>query len=302
MEPAVLTLRQLQFFVSLAERGTFSAAAEASGVTQPSLSSAIQELERSLSATLVERGARACRLTPAGEVTLARARRVLADVAELAAAAQGAARPLGGPLRLGVIPTVAPFLMPRAGAPLRARFAGLKLYLREDLTERLIDGLRGGWLDLAVIALPYEASGVESAVAFAEEFLLLAPPEHRLAGAARLAPADIPADELLLLDDGHCLRAHALALCGGPASARREEFAGTSLPTLAQMVGAGLGLTLIPALAAEAGLPGLSGTLARRFTPPLVGREIGVAWRSGSVRARDGAALAAALAAFAPKL
>ncbi len=288
------TLRQLQFFAALADTGSFREAAARAGVTQPALSAAIKELEGLLGAVLVERGSRGCSLTAAGEQTLVRARRILSDAEELAPAVRAAGAPLSGQVALGVIPSIAPFLLPRALPELAQRFPGLELNLREDITARLLDALRDRSLDLAVIALPYETPGVETEAAFADEFLLIAPPGHNLLSRSRLSIDDVPEDELLLLQDGHCLRDHVLDACRASSGSRRE-FGATSLQTLTEMVAAGYGLTLAPRLMTPPG-PAADGRVeARAFEPKLVGREIGVAWRKGGMRERDGRLLAAAL-------
>lgn len=289
------TLRQLQGLIAVADFGSFSRAAEKVGVTQPALSASIKELEGVLGAELVERGARGAVLTPAGVEVVNRARRILADAADLADAASSAREPLGGSFRLGVIPTIAPFLLPSALPALRRRFAKLKLYLREDLTVRLVEGLRDRALDAALIALPYEASGIETAVIASDEFLFVGPRNHPLAGRASLAPGDLASEDMLLLEDGHCLREHALSVCGQRASADAAMGA-TSLHTLVQMVANGLGVSLLPRLAADAGVARGADVEIRSFAEPIMGREIGVAWRQGSARAGEARMLAEAIA------
>jgi LysR family hydrogen peroxide-inducible transcriptional activator len=276
------TLRQLQFLVALSEEGSFSRAAETCFVTQPTLSAAIKELEAILGVTLVERGARGATLTPAGEVAVDRARSTLTEAKDLVQATHAAGEPLCGPFRLGVIPTIAPFLLPRLLPRLSKFHTKLQLYLREDLTERLIDGLRSRRLDAALIALPYEAAGIESVSAGSDEFMFAAAPDHALARKAKLTPADLSDEKLLMLEDGHCLRDHALAACS--ATAARNDFAATSLQTLVQMVKSGLGATLLPRMAVEGGVTDGLGLVVKPFTPSMIGREIGIAWRKGSAR------------------
>lgn len=279
------TLRQLQFLLALAEHGSFSRAAEATFVTQPTLSAAIKELETILGVLLVERGARGATLTPAGKVALTRARRVMTEAEDLVIAAQGAGEPLCGPLRLGVIPTIAPFLLPRVLPTVRRQFPKLELYLREDLTHRLYDALMDRRLDAALVALPYEAAMIETHVLGADEFLFCCEPSHPLAQKPTLTSSELAGEPLLLLEDGHCLRDHALAAC---SSGRvRTDFSATSLHTLVQMVKAGLGATLLPRMAVEAGLVDQLDLAVRPFDPPVVGREIGMAWRRGSARAEE---------------
>jgi LysR family transcriptional regulator, hydrogen peroxide-inducible genes activator len=279
------TLRQLQFLIALAEHGSFSRAAEAVYVTQPTLSAAIKELEMTLGTVLVERGARGAVLTPAGEAVLERARRVMAEAEDLVIAAQAAGEPLSGPFKLGVIPTIAPFLLPRVLPRLRADYPKLEIFLREDLTERLFDGLRERRLDAALVALPYESPMIETRTIWSDEFLFACTAEHRFAGAEALDPAQLADEPLLLLEDGHCLRDHALAACS--MGTARSDFAATSLHTLVHMVKSGLGATLLPRMAVDAGLVDQMGLEVLPFDPPVAGREIGVAWRKGSARAEE---------------
>ncbi|WP_417469413.1 hydrogen peroxide-inducible genes activator [Maricaulis sp.] len=279
------TLRQLQFLLALAEHGSFSRAAEAVFVTQPTLSAAIKELEANLGVVLVERGARGAILTPAGEAVLTRARRVMTEAEDLVIAAQAAGEPLAGPFKLGVIPTIAPFLLPRVLPTVRREFPKLELYLREDLTQRLYDALLERRLDAALVALPFEVSMIETHVLGADEFLFCCEASHPLANKPTLNSADLAGEPLLLLEDGHCLRDHALAACS--AGTVRSDFAATSLHTLVQMVKAGLGATLLPRMAVEAGLVDRMGLEVRPFDPPVIGREIGIAWRKGSARAEE---------------
>lgn len=299
------TLRQLQFLIVLAEHGNFSRAAEAAHVTQPTLSAGIKELEGCLGTVLVERGARGASLTPAGEAAVTRARTILTEAEDLVHAARAAGEPLTGQFRLGVIPTIAPFLLPRVLPALGHAFSGLELFLREDLTHRLVEALKERRLDAALIALPYEASGIETRSIAMDEFLFAAPLDHRLAGEAHLKPAMLADEPLLLLEDGHCLRDHALSVCtasqaasgsgSGRADAARSDFAATSLHTLVQMVRSGLGATVLPRLAVDGGLVEGLGLAVRPFDPPVAGREIGMAWRRGSARADEAARLADAV-------
>ena len=292
------TLRQLTFLLALAEHGSFSRAAEAAHVTQPTLSAGIKELETILGATLVERGARGAALTPAGEAAVARARIVLTEAEDLVHVARAAGEPLSGPFRLGVIPTIAPFLLPKALPSLREHYPKLELFLREDLTHRLGEALKDRRLDAALIALPYDAPGIETTGLLEDEFLFAATPDHRLAKVDKLNPAMLADEPLLLLEDGHCLRDHALAVCSASkpdTNDARSDFAATSLHTLVQMVKSGLGATLLPKLAIDAGLADRLDLAIRPFDPPVAGREIGVAWRKGSAREHEARMLADAV-------
>lgn len=289
------TLRQLQFLIALRAEGSFVAAAEAVGVTQPTLSAGIKELEFALGATLVERGRIGALLTPAGEEAAERAARALAEVEELVRAVQAAGKPFSGVFRLGAIPTIAPFLLPRTLPLLRKKFPKLKLQMREDLTARLIEALKARTIDAAVIALPYSAPGIETAMVVEDEFYFLCPPDHRLASRNDLSPEHLKDEELLLLEDGHCLRDHALSVCRSAPGKRSDEVGATSLHTLVQMVAGGMGVTLLPKLAAEGGAIAGAPVAVRPFQQPAIGRAIGVAWREGSPRAEEGRMLAEAL-------
>src|SRR5579864_13023 len=232
------TLRQLQYLKLLAEHRSFSRAAEAAHVTQPTLSAGVQELERILGAPVVDRGRAGVILTAAGEEAVARAEIILAQAEDLVQAARGAGQPLAGRFRLGVIPTIAPFLLPKALPTLRQRFPKLRLFLREDLTGRLIAALKAGSLDAALIALPYDTAGLDCAPVGEDELLAAFPANHPLSAETRVAPERLEDEDLILLEDGHCLREHALAACGlAPARPHEEAtISATSLPTLVQMV------------------------------------------------------------------
>lgn len=281
------TLRQLQFLTALRAEGSFVAAAEAVGVTQPTLSAGIKDLETALGQVLVERGRHGAVLTPAGEEAAERAARALGEVEELVRAVQAAGEPFSGVFRLGAIPTIAPFLLPRVLPLLKKKFPKLRLQMREDLTGRLVEALRARTIDAALIALPYEAHGIASMPIADDEFLFLCPEDHPLARRNDLAPEHLRSEEVLLLEDGHCLRDHALAACRLPNSKRSTDVGATSLHTLVQMVGGGLGVTLLPKIAAEAGAAVGAHVAVRQFAEPLVGRSIGVAWREGSQREKE---------------
>jgi LysR family hydrogen peroxide-inducible transcriptional activator len=291
------TLRQLTYLKLLAEHRSFSRAAEAAHVTQPTLSAGVQELEKILGAPVVDRGRSGVILTPAGEEAVARAEVILAQAEDLVQAARGAGQPLSGRFRLGVIPTIAPFLLPRALPVLRRRFPKLRLYLREDLTGRLIPALKSGALDAALIALPYDMTGLDWAKVEDDELFAAFPANHPLTAQARVSPAQLETEGLILLEDGHCLREHALAACGlTPARSREEDaFAATSLPTLVQMVGSGLGVSFLPGMAVEAGLAEAAAVTVRPLAAEHPSRQIVVAWRAGSSRAAEGRLLAEVL-------
>jgi LysR family hydrogen peroxide-inducible transcriptional activator len=292
------TLRQLQYLKALAEHRSFGRAAEACHVTQPTLSSGIQELEKALNAPVVDRARSGVILTAVGEEALRRATIILNETEELVEAAKNAGQPLTGRFRLGVIPTIAPFLLPRVLPLLRQRFPKLRLYLREDLTQRLISALKAGQLDAALIALPFETHGLDWAHVSQDELLAAVPADHPLAGLKIIDPTDLERQGLILLEDGHCLREHGLAACGlkPPRAAPGEaSFAATSLPTLVQMVASGLGVTFLPAMAVRAGLVDPAQVAVRPIDAPHPSREIAVAWRAGSNRAAEGRLLAEVL-------
>ncbi|MGD9980884.1 MAG: hydrogen peroxide-inducible genes activator [Hyphomonadaceae bacterium] len=289
------TLRQLQFLTALRAEGSFVAAAEAVGVTQPTLSAGIKDLEAALGAVLVERGRLGAVLTPAGEEAAERAARAIGEVEELVRAVQTAGEPFSGVFRLGAIPTIAPFLLPRVLPLLKKKFPKLRLQMREDLTSRLVEQLRARTLDAALIALPYEAQGVATAPIAEDEFLFLCPEDHPLAKRNDLSPAHLKSEDVLLLEDGHCLREHALAACRLPSSKRSPDVGATSLHTLVQMVGGGMGVTLLPKIAAEAGAAAGANVAVRPFAKPIVGRSIGVAWREGSPRGEEALMLVSVL-------
>ena len=281
------TLRQLEFLCAVADQGSFSKAAEACHVTQPTLSAAIKEIEGLLGVQLIEREARGASLTQAGEAALERARVILSTTADLVSAARQAGAPLSGSFRLGAIPTIAPFLLPRTLKALRRAHPQLKLYLREDQTERLLEGLRARTLDAALIALPWDAPGIEVMDLGEDEFLLVAPKGHELLTQPEVRSGDLADEDVLLLEDGHCLRDHALSVCRLPVQRSGADVTATSLPTLVHMVAGGLGVSLLPQLAIEAGVTSGADVELRRFETPMIGRRLGIAWRAGSPRANE---------------
>ncbi len=291
------TLRQLQYLKLLAEHGSFSRAAEQAHVTQPTLSAGIQELERTLGAPVVDRARSGVILTAVGAESVRRAEDVLARAEDLVQAARTAGQPLSGRFRLGVIPTVAPFMLPKVLPILRERFPRLRLYLREDLTSRLSIALKSGALDAAVIALPYDCAGLQTAWVYDDELLAATPAGHPLAAFATIAPEALEREDLILLEDGHCLREHALAACSldRPQTQEGGDFAATSLHTLVQMVGSGLGVSLLPAMAVEAGLAEQAAVTVRPLVAEAPRREIVVAWRAGSSREPEARLLAETL-------
>lgn len=295
---ALPTIRQLQYLKLLAEHGAFGKAADAAHVTQPTLSAGIQELEKILGAAVVDRARSGLILTAVGQAALGRAQLILNEAEELVQAARSTGQPLTGRFRLGVIPTIAPFLLPKALPALRVAFPKLRLFLREDLTPKLIGALKAGLLDAALIALPFDMSGLAHAHVSHDELLAALPANHRLAALLEMPASALEGEDLILLEDGHCLRDHALAACGlkPPKGIGEEEaFAATSLPTLVQMVGSGLGVSFLPAMAVEAGLTESVAVAVRPLGSEHPSREIVVAWRAGSSRGAEGRLLAEAL-------
>lgn len=290
--PALPSLRQLGYLVELAERLNFRAAAEAQFVTQSTLSAGIKELENVLGTQLVERDKRHVRLTAVGEEVVARARDLLAGANDLAEIAKSSLAPLTGPLRLGVIPTIAPFLLPEVLPPLRRAHPELKLYLREDLTGHLLERLRAGSLDVALIALPYDTADLHVRELFKDEFWFVAREDDPSAKEREIALRKLDTGEVLLLEEGHCLRDHAISACGPRRGAWDAKVEATSIPTLIQMVDGGLGVTLLPELMLKAGV--LKGTklVARPFASPAPSRTLVLVTRRTSPRRRDAELLA----------
>ncbi|MDB5381363.1 MAG: LysR family transcriptional regulator [Rhodospirillales bacterium] len=291
--------QQLRYLVTLAELGHFGRAAAACSVTQSTLSAGIIALERQLDAPLLERrGSKQPIFTPLGLDILREARRALAALASVTEAAAAARAPLSGPLRLGVIPTIGPFLLPRLMPALRESFPRLKLWLREDLTDRLIDSLVAGKLDLLLLALPTGTTAEIDTLAIVEDpFVAALPPSHPLAVLERIPSAALASQSLLLLEDGHCLRDHALAACGLPGASAGEGFSATSLHTLVQMVAGNLGMTLLPRLAVDGGVLSGAEVSLRPIDGESPSRTIGLAWRGRSARASEFKGLAPVIAA-----
>lgn len=274
-----LTLRQLRYFEALARHGHFGRAADACAVSQPAMSLQIRDLEQSLGAALFERGPRQVRLSRFGEEFAPRVRDILRAVDELGDLARASQNWLSGRLRIGVIPTVAPYLLPGIVASLNRLHPGLDIHLRETLTAKLLSELSEGRLDAAIVALPVSEQALEEAPLFAEEFLLVRPAED----AGKPVPnIDMLREmRLLLLEEGHCFRDQALAFCNMSATLPREVLEGSSLSTLVQMVGAGIGVTLIPEMAAAVETRSAAVSLAR-FAAPQPRRTIGMIWRRTS--------------------
>ncbi len=292
--------QQLRYLVALWETRHFGRAAQACAVTQSTLSAGLLALERQLDAPILDRAAgRHVVFTPLGLDLVERARTALTALEAVAEAASAAREPMTGPLRMGVIPTIGPFLLPRLMPALRSAFPKLRLYLREDTTARLVDRLSAHRLDLLLLALPCDCGDADAMPVGRDEFVVALPPNHRLAGEAEIAVAALSTERLLLLEDGHCLRDQALAVCGLLAGDRGDEddgFAATSLHTLVQMVAGGLGVTLLPRLAVAAGITGGTGLVLRPLAGAGAWRTLGLAWRPNTPRGADYRALSTHLA------
>lgn len=296
------TLRQLRYLVAVADYLHFGRAAERCNVTQSTLSAGIQELETQLRVQLLERRTkRQVVVTPMGEEVVERARALLADAEALVDSAAAAAAPLSGPLRLGVIPTIGPYVLPRALPALRKAHPDLKLFLREDQTARLLALLAEGRLDVALLALPYDMGALRTLDLWDEDVVVAMPQDHPLAAVERVSEEALAQEEVLMLEDGHCLREHALTAC---ALSRRpggnESFQATSLNTLVQMVANGLGVTLLPRSAVPVEVAAAPGVVTRELEHARTARTVALAWRPGAARQRDFALLAERLKAHAP--
>ncbi|HXH00272.1 MAG TPA: LysR substrate-binding domain-containing protein [Sphingomicrobium sp.] len=287
------TLRQLQYLVALRAYGHFGKAAESCFVTQSTLSASLRELETLVGVTLVERTRRVVRFTPLGARIADKARLVLREAEELTDMARAEGQPLTGDLRMGVIPTIAPFLLPAMLPVLRRRWPDLKLFLREETSQAACDALHRGQLDCILLAAPWDCGDVELADLFEDELLLAFPPREN--PPASIAAGDVDAHRLLLLEDGHCLKDHALAACNRPQLRAEARMLGTSLHTLVQMVDNGLGLTLVPQMAVTAGILEGTAIVTRRLDAAVTSRRIALVWRRGSPRAAEFTLLAGAL-------
>ena len=281
---ALPSLQQLRFLSALGDLRHFGRAAAQCAVTQSTLSAGIQDLEDRLGVSLVERTRRHVMLTPLGEEIAARGRRLLRDAEDLADVARHAQEPLSGRLRLGVIPTIGPYLMPAVMRGLGASFPKLRLYLREEQTAALLEKLENGQIDLALLALPYDVGDLETMPLGEDRILVAVPRTHPLARVKRIGRDDLAGAELLLMEDGHCLRSHALEACRLAGPDRNEVFQGTSLKTLLQMTAGGIGITLVPELALSAEFPPDGSLVAKPLTPDEPSRTIALAWRRSSAR------------------
>lgn len=296
MSNALPSLRQLSYLVAVADRLNFTQAAQDCFVTQSTLSSGLKELETMLGARLVERDRQSVRMTPLGEQVVERSRALLGAARDLVGLVQAAGRPMTGLVRLGAIPTIAPFLLPDLVRRARAMHPELKLVLREDRTAVLLERLRGGELDFALIALPYDTQGLLVRELFTEElWLISAVRGEARARAGRPKISHLDPERLLLLEEGHCLREHTIEACGLAERANPSGIEATSLVTLVHMVESGLGDALLPQMAIDSGFLANAAVVPRRFAPPLPTRRIALVARTSTTRIEEFEFLAQAL-------
>ncbi len=290
-----MNLRDLGYLVALAETRHFGRAAERAHISQPTLSAQIKKLEDQLGVQLVERQPRNVTLTDVGERVVARARRILREAEDITELARESRDPLAGSLRVAFIPTLGPYLLPLVTPRLRKQLPRLQLLLYEYQTGPLLEKLRAGELDLGMLALGVDVSGLEVEALHDEAFTLAVPATHRLAKKTSVRPEDLTGETLLLLEDGHCLRDQALDVCSRIDVREAEDFRGTSLETLRQMVIAGLGVTLLPELATQGPFAAARNIAIRPFAKPAPRRTLGAVWRKSSTRGPAIKAVCAAL-------
>ncbi|SDD98682.1 LysR substrate-binding domain-containing protein [Rhodospira trueperi] len=280
--------RQLRYLVTVAETLHFGQAADRCNVTQSTLSAGIRELETLLGVTLIERQSRRrVVMTPVGHEIVARARHLLMEAETLVDVAAARTKPLSGLLRLGVIPTIGPYLLPAALPALRRQYPDLRLYLHEALTDTLLERLAVGRLDAVLVATPFDLRGMVSLDLGEEDVVAALPADHPLAARDTVCEADLADETLLMLEDGHCLRDHALSACHLDRGRADTRFQATSVSTLTQMVAAGLGVTLLPRMAVAREVPPKGGVVVRNLAEARPARTLVLAWRPGAAREPD---------------
>jgi LysR family hydrogen peroxide-inducible transcriptional activator len=289
------TLKQLQYLVALRDTGHFGRAADVCFVTQSTLSAGLRELESLLGVVLVERTRRVVRFTPLGLKIADKGERVLREAEELSALAKASGKPLSGELRMGVIPTIAPFMLPRVLGQIRQQWPELKLYLREETSGAACESLHRGHVDCVLLALPYACGDIEHADLFEDKLYVAVPASQADGLPPSIAAGEIDERRLLLLEDGHCLKDHVLAACNRPELRAEATMMGTSLHTLVQMVDNGLGITMLPEMAIDAGILDHTNVVARALLADHPSRRIALVWRSGSPRDKEFRLLADAL-------
>ncbi len=278
-----MNLRDLRYLVAVAEHRHFGKAADACFVSQPTLSTQLKKLEKELGVELIERNPRQVMLTDAGRQVVERARAILGQVDSIRSIAQRARDPESGTVRMGLFPTLGPYLLPHVVPNLRTRFPKIEILLVEEKTETLLQRLRDGQLDAAILALPVHDDGLHQEYLFDEDFLLAVHRDHPLASATEPVDLSVLDDaQVLLLEEGHCLRDQALAVCQLAGAAERSDFRATSLETLRQMVAANVGVTLLPELAVRPPVPASNDVRLLRFEEPVPRRQIAMFWRATS--------------------
>ena len=279
---ADIKLKDLRYLVAVADTRHFGHAAEHCFVSQPTLSAQLKKLEQSLGVQLIERRPSNVALTEAGEQIVARSRRILEACEDLTAVARTHRDPLAGRLRVALLPTIAPYLLPLVAQPLRRALPRLELHLHEYQTGPMLAKLRGGELDLGILALPVDLDGLEARRLYGEPFTVALPAGHRLAKRERVHVSDLEGERLLLLEEGHCLREQALAVCSRVGLGESQDFRATGLETLRQMVATGAGITLLPQLATEGAYANARGVAVLPFAKPVPTRQIGAIWRKST--------------------
>jgi LysR family transcriptional regulator, hydrogen peroxide-inducible genes activator len=279
-----LKLKDLRYLVAVADLRHFGRAAARCFVSQPTLSAQLKKLEQSLGVQLIERAPNNVSLTAAGEAVVARARRILEASDEVVALARTQRDPLAGRLRLALLPTIGPYLLPQVAPLMRRSLPRLQLQLYEYQTAPMLEKLHAGDLDVGILALPVELEGLESRELYREAFLLALPERHRLAAADTLRITDLKGETLLLLEEGHCLRDQALEVCSRAGTRESQDFRATSLETLRQMVATGAGVTLLPELSARGAYRSARGVALRPLAKPVPSRHIGAVWRRSTAR------------------
>jgi LysR family transcriptional regulator, hydrogen peroxide-inducible genes activator len=279
-----LKLKDLRYLVAVADTRHFGQAAARCFVSQPTLSAQLKKLEESLGVQLVERHPRNIALTDAGEQVVARARRIIQASEEIVTLTEHSRDPLAGKLRVAMLPTIGPYLLPLVAQRIRKKLPRIDLLLYEYQTGPMLEHLQNGDIDVGVLALPVPSEGLSARALYDEPFVVALPEQHALANRKSLKVTDLAGETLLLLEDGHCLRDQALDVCARTNVHEKQDFRATSLETLRQMVASGGGLTLLPLLASSGAYSGARGVATVRFAQPMPSRQIGALWRKSSAR------------------
>lgn len=290
-----MNLRDLRYLVAVADTKHFGKAAELCHVSQPTLSAQIKKLESYLGVELIERQPRRVALTDIGTRLVSHARRILQETDELISTARDNRDPLAGKLRVALIPTIGPYLLPLVARKLHKQLPRLQLMLYEYRTEQLLEKLRNGEIELGILALPVDLDGLQARELYTEDFMAAVPRDHALAHKSSVKLAELAGESLLLLEDGHCLREQALEVCSRIDVRESQDYRATSLETLRQMVAAGLGVTLLPKLAASGPFAHAAGLAIKPFAKPTPHRSVGAVWRKSTTRAAAIDAVCAAI-------